>query len=161
MREGCGEGVFVAEHERQVVREIQLDRCAVDAEAFARHLHGPFHGIAEVERLHDEFGGVSEIVNLGDDLVEAINLLHDDVIEFLSEIGVVEAFRQKLGEGLDRDQGVSNFVRHARGQVTPESCAIHQILLLPQAVRGRQIMHDGDGAERRALVHYPASLDGE
>ena len=79
---------------------------------------------------------MGKVVDLRDDFVEAVDLLDHDFVEVASKIGVVEALGQELGEGLDRNERISNFVRHARGQVGPESRAIEQILFLTKDSSG-------------------------
>ena len=102
-----------------------------------------------------------EVVDLGDDLVEPIDFLHDDLVEILAEISVFETFGQKLGEGLDRHERIPDFMGHAGREVGPKRGAIHQILFLPQVVLGRQIMDDRHCAERIFLVDQAASFDGK
>ena len=58
---------------------------------------------------------MSKRVDLGDNLVEAIDFLNNDLIEIFPELGIIESLRQKLRESLNRDEWVANFVRHARG----------------------------------------------
>ena len=94
---------------------------------------------------------MGEVVDLRDDLVEPVDLLDDDLIEVVSKIGVIKAIRQELREGLDRNQRIANFVRHARGEVGPESRAIEQILFLPRLFLRGHIVDDGDRAQRLAV----------
>ena len=53
-----------------------------------------------------------------------------------------------MRKSLNRDERIANFVRHAGGEIGPESGAIDQILFLPQVLFRGQIVNDGDGAER-------------
>src|SRR5437868_14566432 len=94
-------------------------------------------------------------VNLGDNLVEAIDFLNDDLVEIFSELRIIETLGQKLRESLNRDERVANFVRHARGQVSPKGGAIDQVLLLPQIFLRRQIVNDRYGAEGSMLIEEP------
>src|SRR5882724_1982697 len=95
---------------------------------------------------------MSEITNLRDDFIKAIDFADNDLIKFLSEIGIVETFRKQLGKGLDRDERIPNFVGHARGQIGPESRSIDEVLLLAQLLFDGQILHDRDGAEWRIVI---------
>src|SRR5207248_2201770 len=88
-------------------------------------------------------------VNLGDNFVEAINFLNDDLVEIFSELRIIETLGQKLRESLNRDEWIANFVRHARGQVRPKGGAIDQVLLLPQIFLRGQIMNDDDSGRNR------------
>src|SRR5437764_9348945 len=99
-------------------------------------------------------------VNLGDNLVETIDLLNDDVVEIFSELRIIETLGQKLRESLNRDEWIANFVRHARGQVRPKGGAIDQVLLLPQIFLRSQIMNDGNGTEGGVLDWEAAGVDG-
>src|SRR5437763_14332550 len=100
-------------------------------------------------------------VNLGDNFVEAINFLNDDLVEIFSELRIIETLGQKLRESLNRDEWIANFVRHARGQVRPKGGAIDQILLLPQIFLRSQIMNDRDGTEGGVLVEKSPRFDRE
>ena len=118
-------------------------------------------GRANIDRLHHQFGRMGKVVDLGDDLVEPVDLLDHDFVEILPEIGVIETFGQKLRKSLDRDEWVSNFVRHAGGQIRPEGSAIEQFLFLPQVFFRGHVLDDGDRAERRLVIDQPAGFDGE
>src|SRR5438046_2424433 len=100
-------------------------------------------------------------VNLGDNFVEAINFLNDDLVEIFSELRIIETLGQKLRESLNRDEWIANFVRHARGQVRPKGGAIDQVLLLPQIFLRGQIMNDGDSTEGGVLVEESPRFDRE
>src|SRR5436305_14271403 len=100
-------------------------------------------------------------VNLGDNLVEAIDFLNDDLVEIFSELRIIETLGQKLRESLNRDEWIANFVRHARGQVRPKGGTIDQILLLPQILLRSQIMNDGDGTEGGVLVEHSPRFERE
>ena len=67
-----------------------------------------------------------EVIDLSDNLVEPIDLLDHDFVKVLPEICVLKALRQELGKGLDRDERVPDFVRHARGEIGPKGCAIDE-----------------------------------
>src|SRR5207244_10773876 len=99
-------------------------------------------------------------VNLGDNFVEAINFLNDDLVEIFSELRIIETLGQKLRESLNRDEWIANFVRHARGQVRPKGGAIDQVLLLPQIFLRSQIMNDGNGTEGGVLVEESPRVEG-
>ena len=62
--------------------------------AFARDLDPPLHRLAQIDRPKDELRRMRKIVDLRDDLIEAVDLLDDDVVELLPEFGVVEALRE-------------------------------------------------------------------
>ena len=48
---------------------------------------------------------MGEIIDLGNDPVQPIDLLNDNVIELFAKIGVVETLRQKLGKVLIATSG--------------------------------------------------------
>src|SRR2546427_636784 len=56
------------------------------------------------------------------------------------------AFATKLGEGLDRDERVAHFVRHARREVRPKGGAIRQLLFLPERFLRRHVLDHRDRA---------------
>src|ERR1051325_4506666 len=87
------------------------------------------------------------IVDLRDNLSEAVNFLNHDLVKIFSEIRVIESFWEKLGKCLDGHEGVTNFVGHAGGEISPESCPVEQILLLAQILLWREIMEDSDDAQ--------------
>src|SRR5207249_6040182 len=100
-------------------------------------------------------------VNLGDNLVDAIDFLKDDVVAIFSELRIIETLGQKLRESLNRDEWIANFVRHARGQVGPKGGAIDQVLLLPQIFLRSQIVNDCDGTQGGVLVEESPCFDRE
>src|SRR5438874_11468821 len=100
-------------------------------------------------------------VNLGDNFVEAINFLNDDLVESFSKLRIIETLGQKLRESLNRDEWITNFVRHTRGQVRPKGGAIDQVLLLPQIFLRGQIVNDGDRSEGSVLVEESTRFDRE
>src|SRR5204862_406833 len=102
-----------------------------------------------------------EVIDLGNDFVEPIDFLDDDFVKIFSEIRVVETFWEKLCKGLDRHKRVSNFMRHARGEIGPEGSAIDQILFLAQVVLCGQVVEDSDGSEGCFLVQQPPSFHGK
>ena len=95
---------------------------------------------------------MGKVVNLSDDLIETIDLVDDDLVKFLAEIGVFESLRKKLGEGLDCDQRVANFVRHARRQIGPERSSFDQGLLFARHFLAGEIVDDRDRAEGGIFV---------
>src|SRR5205823_4393547 len=98
--ESCGQGVFVAEDPRQVVRQRRIDRDTVLCDAPLRQLDRFLQRGAEVHRFHYQLGWVREVVDLRNDLVEPVDFLDDDLVEILAEIGVFETLGQQLGESL-------------------------------------------------------------
>ena len=93
----------LAQHFREVVRQM-VQRNAVFLNALARE-HDRFSDRrTNIEGFHHQFGWVREVVDLSKDLVESIDFLYDDFVKVLSEIRIVETFRQELRKGLDRDE---------------------------------------------------------
>ena len=72
---------------------------------------------------------------------------------------IVEAFGEQLRKCFDRDQGVSDFVRHARCQVAPEGRPVGQVALFLQGFLGRQVLHQRDRAERVLLGTKPPDFN--
>ncbi len=75
-----------------------------------------------------------KIVDLGNDFVEAINFSYDDLIKFLSEIGIIKALGKQLGKSFDGDQRIANLVRHASGQIGPKCRPLDQRFFFAQAL---------------------------
>src|SRR5438128_1507773 len=101
MSECLRQGGLVAKHSWQTARQRSLHRHpSVRSESRARNFYRFFDGRAHVDRLEHELGRMSEVINLGDDFIQAINLLHHDLVEFLPEIRVIKAFGKKLRKSL-------------------------------------------------------------
>ena len=77
-----------------------------------------------------------EIVDLGDDVVEPVDFLHDNLVEFLTKIGVFKSFRQQLGKSLDGDEWIADLMGHTGGEIGPECGSIKKVLLFAQAFLG-------------------------
>ncbi len=89
---------------------------------------------------------MGKVVDLRDDEIEAIDFLDHDFVEVASKIGVVEALGKELREGLDRDQRIAHFVRHACRQIGPKSRAIQQLLFLTKRFLRGHILDNRDCA---------------
>ena len=101
---------------------------------------------------------MSKIIDLSNDEVEPINLLHYDFIKVSTKIGVIKTLWQQLRKGLDRDQWVPHFMRHAGGEIGPKSGAIDQFLFLSERFFRRHILDDGDGAQGIVIMNQPTRL---
>ena len=114
--------------------------------ARARQFDRPLHRLTQIKRSEFQLRRMGEIIDLSDDEIEPADFLHHDLVEIAPEIGVVEALGKQLGEGLDRDQRVAHFVRHASREVGPKGRTIDQLLLLPERFFRRHILNHRDRA---------------
>src|SRR5207248_8735848 len=162
MRHRFGQRPFIAKNLWQVGRQFRFHRHApVHPKFAARKLEPALYRHANIQRFHLQFRWMSESVDLSDDLIEAIDFLNNDLVEIFSELRIIETLGQKLRERLNRDEWITNFVRHTRGQVRPKGGAIDQVLLLPQIYLRGQIVNDGDGSEGSVLVEESTRCDRE
>ena len=146
MSESFRERGFVADDLREIIRQRGLDREAVFRETRAHQVDRFLHRRAEIERAEVELRRVREVIDLGNDPIEPLDFLDDDFVEIAAEIRVVETLGKELRKGLDRDQRVAHFVRHARGEIGPEGGPIRQLLFLPERFLRREIRDDRDCA---------------
>ena len=107
---------------------------------------------------------------VGDELADALDLLERQLAEARAELLVVEAFRQELDEGADRDERIPDLVRDARRQRAERRQPVGPLEQHPRMLEiGRQarVLEDRAGAVRelagegvvggveRLVVHTP------
>ena len=89
---------------------------------------------------------MGKVVDLCDNEIEAVDFLDHDFVEVASKIGIVEALGKELREGLDRNQRIAHFVRHACCQIGPKSRSIQQLLFLTKRFLRGHILDNRDCA---------------
>lgn len=130
-------------------------------------LDGFAHEAVERDAFHLVAARVGEVEELLGQAVDAVDLGRDEEVEAAAKLDVVEARRQEVGEGLDRDERVADLVRQA-GAEEADGGELLGLARLQRQPRTRQdVVHElGNflelldlGVGERAVVGFDAERD--